>query len=129
MSCGKLGEEVLASDFFLWKVREESQLQILFSGKLGKKIRYGFRSSDFRDESFSFGFSSPESEGTKSGDDLGRLCKKSIVRQHFFVCAIFEEIIFVLTVKHGVIDLSNRIAEIEPLLSQEAEMAKSAMKN
>ena len=48
------------------------------------------------------------------------------VRQHFLVCAIFEEIIFVLTVKHGAIDLPNRIAEIEPLLSQEAEMLYQA---
>ena len=48
------------------------------------------------------------------------------VRQHFLVCATFEEIIFVLTVKHGAIDLPNRIAEIEPLLSQEAEMLYQA---
>ena len=48
------------------------------------------------------------------------------VRQHFLVCAIFKEIIFVLTVKHGAIDLPNRIAEIEPLLSQEAEMLYQA---
>ena len=48
------------------------------------------------------------------------------VRQHFLVCAIFEEIIFVLTVKHGAIDLPSRIAEIEPLLSQEAEMLYQA---
>ncbi len=48
------------------------------------------------------------------------------VRQHFLVCAIFEEIIFVLTVKHGAIDLPNRIADIEPLLSLEAEMLYQA---
>ena len=48
------------------------------------------------------------------------------VRQHFLVCAIFKEIIFVLTIKHGAIDLPNRIAEIEPLLSQEAEMLYQA---
>ena len=48
------------------------------------------------------------------------------VRQHFLVCAIFEKIILVLTVKHGAIDLPNRIAEIEPLLSQEADMLYQA---
>ena len=48
------------------------------------------------------------------------------VRQHFLVCAIFEKTIFVLTVKHGAIDLPKRIAEIEPLLLQEAEMLHQA---
>lgn len=44
------------------------------------------------------------------------------VRQHFLVCAIFEKSIFVLTVKHGAMDLPDRIAEIEPLLFQEADI-------
>ena len=44
------------------------------------------------------------------------------VRQHFLVCAAYEEILFVLTVKHGAIDLPNRVAEIEPQLLQEAEI-------
>jgi hypothetical protein len=43
------------------------------------------------------------------------------VRQHFLVCAVFEESIFVLTVKHGAMDLPNRIAEIEPQLFLEAD--------
>ena len=48
------------------------------------------------------------------------------VRQHFLVCTIFEESIFVLTVKHGAIDLPNRIAELEPQLMQEAEILHNA---
>lgn len=44
------------------------------------------------------------------------------VRQHFLVCAYFDDSIFVLTVKHGAMDLPNRIAELEPQLSQEADM-------
>lgn len=44
------------------------------------------------------------------------------VRQHFLVCADFKQIIFVLTVKHGAVDLPNRISEIEPQLLQEAEI-------
>lgn len=43
------------------------------------------------------------------------------VRQHFLVCAILEEKIVVLTIKHGAMDLPTRIAELEPQLLQEAE--------
>ena len=48
------------------------------------------------------------------------------VRQHFLVCADYEEILFVLTVKHGAIDLPNRFSEIEPQLLQEAEILYKA---
>jgi plasmid stabilization system protein ParE len=48
------------------------------------------------------------------------------VRQHFLVCATFEEQIFVLTVKHGAMDLPNRIAEIEPQLHREAMLLHAA---
>lgn len=48
------------------------------------------------------------------------------VRQHFLVCALFDESIFVLTVKHGAMDLPSRIAEIEPLLILEANALHSA---
>lgn len=44
------------------------------------------------------------------------------VRQHFLVCTIIKRRIFVLTVKHGSMDLPNRIAELEPHLAREAEM-------
>jgi plasmid stabilization system protein ParE len=44
------------------------------------------------------------------------------VREHFLVCASFESSIFVLTIKHGAMDLPNRLAELEPQLVQEAEM-------
>lgn len=48
------------------------------------------------------------------------------VRQHFLVCAAFEKSVFVLTVKHGAMDLPSRIAEIEPQLRQEADMLYQA---
>lgn len=44
------------------------------------------------------------------------------VRSHFLVCASFEESIFVLTVKHGAMDLPERVAEIEPQLQKEADL-------
>jgi len=47
-------------------------------------------------------------------------------REHFLVCAAFEDSIFVLTVKHGAMDLPARIAELEPQLSQEAEILHRA---
>jgi hypothetical protein len=51
------------------------------------------------------------------------------VRQHFLVCAVFEESIFVLTVKHGAMDLPNRIAEIEPQLFLEADALHRAFRD
>lgn len=48
------------------------------------------------------------------------------VREHFLVCALFDDSVFVLTIKHGAMDLPNRIAELEPLLVQEADMLHQA---
>lgn len=58
----------------------------------------------------------------KSKDTLSPSLCFYRVRQHFLVCAMFAESIFVLTVKHGAMDLPNRIAKLEPHLIQEAEM-------
>jgi plasmid stabilization system protein ParE len=48
------------------------------------------------------------------------------VRQHFLVCAAYDNSIFVLTVKHGAMDLPERLAELEPQLNQEAEFLHKA---
>ena len=48
------------------------------------------------------------------------------VRQHFLVCAVYEDSVFVLTIKHGAMDLPNRIKELEPQLLVEAEMLHRA---
>ena len=50
------------------------------------------------------------------------------VRQHFLVCAVFKNSIFVLTVKHGAMDLPARIAELEPQLMEEAKLLYQAYK-
>lgn len=50
------------------------------------------------------------------------------VRQHFLVCAAFNESIFVLTVKHGAMDLPARICELEPQLILESELLYKAYK-
>jgi toxin ParE1/3/4 len=44
------------------------------------------------------------------------------VQQHFLVCAVFEKSLFVLTVKHGALDLTDHISDLEPQLIQEAEI-------
>jgi len=44
------------------------------------------------------------------------------VLQHFLVCAVFKNSIFVLTIKHGAMDLPARIAELEPQLMEEAKL-------
>ncbi|MEM1157516.1 MAG: type II toxin-antitoxin system RelE/ParE family toxin [Verrucomicrobiota bacterium] len=49
------------------------------------------------------------------------------VRQHFLVCTIIHEKVLVLTVKHGAMDLPERIYELEPLLIQEAEFLHQAI--
>ncbi len=52
------------------------------------------------------------------------------VRQHFLVCAIKDDVVFVLTVKHGAMDLPERIGEMEPQLLQEVEILyRAARKN
>jgi plasmid stabilization system protein ParE len=48
------------------------------------------------------------------------------VRRHFLVCVAYQDSIFVLTVKHGAMDLPNRLTELEPQLMQEAEMLYQA---
>lgn len=48
------------------------------------------------------------------------------VGRHFLVCAIEEENIYVLAVKHGAMDLPERIAELEPHLVREAEILHRA---
>jgi len=48
------------------------------------------------------------------------------VRQHFLVCAVFDSNIFVLTIKHGSMDLPARLADLEPQLNQEAEFLYKA---
>ncbi len=48
------------------------------------------------------------------------------VKQHFLVCALFDQEIYVLTVKHGAMDLPNRIKEMEPQLLMEADMLHKA---
>ena len=42
-------------------------------------------------------------------------------RSHFLVCATIDGNIYIVTVKHGSMDLPNRIAELEPLLLDEAK--------
>lgn len=44
------------------------------------------------------------------------------VREHVLVCDVIGDRIFVLAVRHAVMDLPQRIAELEPWLVQEAEL-------
>lgn len=44
------------------------------------------------------------------------------VERHWLVCDVIDGSIFVLTVRHGAMDLPSRLAELEPLLAQEAEL-------
>ena len=49
------------------------------------------------------------------------------VKQHFLVCALEKENLFVLTVIHGAMDLPERMSELEPALQQEADILHRAL--
>lgn len=44
------------------------------------------------------------------------------VEKHWLVCDIIGEDIYVMTIKHSIMDLPNRIAELEPQLIKEVEL-------
>jgi toxin ParE1/3/4 len=48
------------------------------------------------------------------------------VQRHFLVCSLVENNIYVLAVKHGSLDLPNRLAELEANLLQEAGLLHKA---
>ena len=51
------------------------------------------------------------------------------VREHYLVCSVVDASIYLLAVKHGRIDLFNRLAELEPLLLDEAVFLHDRFKN
>jgi len=44
------------------------------------------------------------------------------VREHLLVCLQLKDVLLVLTIKHGQMDLSRRLGELEPTLIQEADL-------
>lgn len=44
------------------------------------------------------------------------------MRRHYLVCSLVENNIYVVTVKHGSLDLPNRLAELEPALLEETAL-------
>lgn len=48
------------------------------------------------------------------------------VHRHFLVCSLVENNIYVLGVKHGSLDLPNRLAELEANLLREADLLHKA---
>ncbi len=48
------------------------------------------------------------------------------VRRHFLVCSLIEGNIYLLTVKHGSLDLPKRLAELEPQLLEEVNLLHKA---
>jgi len=44
------------------------------------------------------------------------------VKQHFLVCSVIDEAVFVLTLKHGAMDLPARLGELEPSLLEESKI-------
>ena len=52
--------------------------------------------------------------------DISKGFKFYRVREHFLICVELKNYLLVLTIKHGQMDLPDRIGELEPLLFQEA---------
>jgi plasmid stabilization system protein ParE len=49
------------------------------------------------------------------------------VREHFLVCTLSSDRVYVLTIKHGSMDLPTRLTELEPQLLQEAQLLRWAL--
>lgn len=49
------------------------------------------------------------------------------VREHFLVCTLSADRVFVLTIRHGSMDLPRRLAELEPQLLAEAALLRRAL--
>jgi plasmid stabilization system protein ParE len=47
-------------------------------------------------------------------------------REHFLICTFLEQNIYVLAIRHGGMDLPHRVAELEPLLLDEAAILHRA---
>lgn len=48
------------------------------------------------------------------------------VREHFLICTKRQQNVYVLAICHGSMDLPNRVAEMEPVLVDEAEILHRA---
>lgn len=48
------------------------------------------------------------------------------VGRHYLVCSRVEDNIYLVTVKHGSLDLPNRLAELEPTLLEETDVLHKA---
>jgi toxin ParE1/3/4 len=54
--------------------------------------------------------------------DISTQFKFYRVREHFLVCTKLKDVLFILTIKHGKMDLPTRLGELEPTLVQEADL-------
>lgn len=48
------------------------------------------------------------------------------VNQHYLICTVIEPVIYVVTIKHGSMDIPNRLLELEPTLQREVEIMHDA---
>ena len=54
--------------------------------------------------------------------DISTQFKFYRVREHFLVCTKLKDVLIVLTIKHGQMDVLTSLAELEPTLVQEADL-------
>lgn len=59
--------------------------------------------------------------------DLSGALKWYRVHQHYLICMVIEPVIYVVTIKHGSMDIPNRLLELEPTLQREVEVMHTAL--
>jgi len=58
--------------------------------------------------------------------DLSAALKWYRVNQHYLICTVIELVIYVVTIKHGSMDIPSRLLELEPTLQREVEVMHGA---
>ena len=58
----------------------------------------------------------------RNKSDISTHFKFYRVREHFLICTKLKDVLLILTIKHGQMDLPTRVLELEPTLLQEAEL-------
>ncbi|MDO9212904.1 MAG: hypothetical protein Q8Q54_08970 [Methylococcales bacterium] len=58
--------------------------------------------------------------------DLSGALKWYRVNQHYLICTVIEQVIYVVTIQHGSMDIPNRLLALEPTLQREVEFMHDA---
>lgn len=90
--------------------------------------RWGQRVADEYLDGFDYALEmlAADSDLLRDIPDLSGSLKWYRVNQHYLICTLIEPLIYVVTIKHGSMDIPNRLLELEPTLQREVEMMHDA---